>query len=170
MIKLNKVQSRKLQFIKSATSKDNSRPALQTVNVNGQVAGCDGFRLHIVESISPEFDHLQGMVETGKVRAGENILDTSMYEYATYPEYKQGCPTGDSGNIIAMDPAFLLDICKYADKGSTLYIRQSQPSMPIVIKGTIQDDDFYAVVMPKLANKDGFDNKFQPVEYDKPQE
>jgi hypothetical protein len=115
-----------------------------------------------MESVSPEFDEIKGIVETGKVRAGENILDPTLIE-GKYPEYKEICPKVQGGVMISINSQYLLDICKYADKGEPIHIMMHGETKPLEVKGTVQGESFYALIMPMHGyGKEGFYNAFQP--------
>lgn len=151
IIKLDKVESKLLQFVQSAIDKDGHREVLQCVHLNGEIVGCDGHRLHAIkETGNAWFDHLEGIAHIDKLRAGENYIEPIFEESIQdkYPDYKAVLPVTDNGVLIGINPQFLMDICKYADKDSILYILIRGSDKPIEIKGTCQDSDIYALVMP----------------------
>lgn len=168
IIKLDKEQSKKLQFVQAATSKDrDSRPILERISVNGEIVGCDGFRLHAIEKTgNEEFDNLGGIVEIGKLRAGENFVEPVKDKdiQDIYPEYENICPQVQGGVMISLNPAFLADICKFADKGTSIQLMIHGSDKPIEVKGYCQDQEFYALIMPMHYSdgQEGYYKRFQP--------
>lgn len=167
IFKLDKQESKLLQFVQTACSDDDARPVLQKICMNGGIAAADGFRLHVIENTgNEEFDALEGVAGINKLRAGENYIEPTFvdYEQTQFPEYRQICPKTDNGVLIGIDPRFLGDVCKYADKDTPLYILIQGPNKPIEIKGTCQGQDMYALIMPMHVTLDDYREKYQPQE------
>ncbi len=150
VIRLDKSDSKIAQFIQRAQSADESRPILTGMNINGSITACDGHRLHAIKSTDlPQVGQLEGLtVDIGKVRAGDNLLETTEIE-GRYPDYFQIMPTANESTVtFAVDPGFLVDACKTLDKGEPITIVVHSPLQPVELHGTLEDKPVYALIMP----------------------
>ena len=166
--KLDKNQSKVMQFVKTVASSDKSRPTLETVHFNTEyMVACDGFKLVAVDK-PDDLKDLSGNFKTSKVKAGENYLELDEQD-CNYPEYNNILPCLDEEKFIpsakiGINPAFLADIAKFADPNKGIVITAYDKDTPIEVSGFIKQDRhddpkrFYALIMPmKISNTDVFE-------------
>lgn len=164
MIKIDKSDSKKLQFLLAATEKNGSRPALEGVNFTDAAVTVDGRRLHaldIEDLTNEDLASLKGTFDMGKVRAGENIIDPQPID-DDYPDYLEIMPKQNHGALIALDPKFLIDFCKYLDKSKPVYLKFRGSDKPIELKGTLDGVDVYGIIMPRHTKPEYYDEKWEP--------
>lgn len=167
MIKIDKSDSKKLQFLLAAINKDESRPILKCVDFNDAAVTTDGFRLHALNTedlINEDLKSLKGTFDLGKVRAGENIIDPEPFDSGDYPEYQNILPKQNHGALIVLKPKFLVEFCKYLDKDKPVYIMLRGSDKPIELKGTLDDTDVYGIIMPMHwgESTDDYAEKWEP--------
>ena len=147
MIKLDRSDSKILKWVQSAKGTDDARPVLTgTYFHKGNMVCVDGWRLNITEA-PRSLGELEGLKNTGKVRAGENILDIQD-QGGTYPEYEQIIPKTDPTIRIGVNVTLLLELLKGLDKDSTLVIDVHNPGTPIELHGKIEEQKTYSLIMP----------------------
>ena len=161
--KLDKTESKRLKFVSRARAKDDFRPALQGVNVNGAAIGCDGFRIHAVNMYDlPDFDAVasEGTVifdaSTLRVSGDGSIIEVSP-TVEKYPDYHQVIEEADKQEIVGeihFDPKFMIDALREMDKGKPVRIVIHDPTRPFELFGQIEGRPTYALIMPMHAESD----------------
>jgi DNA polymerase III sliding clamp (beta) subunit (PCNA family) len=150
-VKMNKLQSKLVNWVKRAVSKDDARPVLNGININGAVVGVDGFRLHAIPSnvVQEVVDDIgeDSTVALPSLKVGENIVEPEPIE-GTFPDYLQILPTKDHAVAIGVNPKFLIDALRDMDKGDAVRIVVYDENSPIEVHGRINDLPTYAIIMP----------------------
>lgn len=147
IVKASKADKKAFQFVKAATSKDDSRPVLQSILFNGGMVSADGWRLHYVD-VNPT--ELEGMYIVPKV---SDIMEVEAEECGTFPDVSQIVPKDDPTFEIAINPAFLAESCKHFDKDSAVVMRFRTNNSPVELFGKVDGIAAYALIMPLYFDK-----------------
>ena len=146
-VTLGRSDSKILKWVQSAISKDDARATLTGTYFHDNKMVCaDGWRLNVTD-IPKGLENIAGLKDTGKVRAGENILELSDIE-GQFPDYDQIIPKGDPTIRIGVNPLFLMEVLKGLDKDAILIIDITTPSQPIALRSKIEGQDTLTVLMP----------------------
>lgn len=148
ILKLDKKESKLIEWVNRAKSTDISRPALQSTNFNSEISAVDGWRHHKIDKL--ESIDLNGQFEMPKIRAGENIIEIepmdSDYDYPDVEEaiYLQ-LNTKEPVLTIKMNPKLLMDALRGLKGMVKLTFYDSES--PMIIEGELEDEDVTALIM-----------------------
>lgn len=170
-IKLNRIESKLMKFVTRAMSRDNARPALNGVNINGSAVALDGFRLHAVRVTDvpnmAEEELPKGTITFNpsnlRVTGEGSVLDVE-YVNAEFPDYLQVIRGANNQEIqaeIAFNPQYMIDALREMDHGTAQSVRLviHSDTSPMELFGEVNERPAYAVIMPMHLGYDGSSTK-----------
>ena len=148
----NKEQAKALKWVQLAASKDQSRPILNGLYINnGETVGCDGFRLHIIETPEPFTDSIavQGKViqQLNTVALTPRIEEYIEYEGGDYPAYEQIIPSDKPVFKIAVNKKLLAALAAMPGD-EAIILSFTGDNKPIKVTSGSSDCKAVAVIMP----------------------
>lgn len=154
-IKIGKQESRLLRWLRRAIGKDDARPVLQGINIdgNGPVAiAADGWRLHAIpSSLLPELnDELppgDNLIKLPPVNNSENVVELAFITDGNYPDVEGIIPTGEIQAEIHFNPKFMIDALRELDKDEPVRLVLYGEMKPFEVHGQISGYPVYALVM-----------------------
>ena len=155
VIKGDKEQSKVLRWLKLGASKDDARPALTGIKIDGDAAiTADGFRMHMAPTPPCVIDH-DGKILAGKVPSGDFLTELETVE-SIFPDYRQIIPDSELVKFeITVNSKYLVDAVKGmgADCDNRCVLQFYGPHQPMVIIDPSKHNPKKAVIMPMHARE-----------------
>ena len=153
-------ETKRLRWLAKATSKEESRPVLQTIHVNnGTSVATDGYRLFATTTpVALAQDALvaeSSMTRIESLPATSTIAQVSSVHEGRYPEYTAILPKRDPEFSISLDANLLreaLEACRKDDKLVTLRFWDDTSAFEVL--GKMDGQPIYALIMPMRPDGD----------------